>query len=465
MKKLFLVLILLMFCLPAHAKIEYAVEIPVNVEAENSVVAKEKALIDAQRQAFLEVAQKLVSEKDAEQLSTLSDDSIQYFIQSVGVENEKAGGTKYVADLTVQINERLLKDYLVENEMIKMEAEDLLIIPVYKANSYPILWEEDNLWRRHWRSKGLVKFGSLQMRTISDQFRNIPELSAENALYMPNEVYEQITALNGSDRIYVAYAEPTGNDDLKITLKNEKTKTEESFDVYNDKKDRNKLFDDAIEKSVMFISNMERDAKNNDNLWRRQWRSKGLVKFGSLQMRTISDQFRNIPELSAENALYMPNEVYEQITALNGSDRIYVAYAEPTGNDDLKITLKNEKTKTEESFDVYNDKKDRNKLFDDAIEKSVMFISNMERDAKNNDNSTVFHSLNAVYMYQDMKDWLTKSKVLAELEPVEGIDTQSFGGGKVNFSIRYTGSLNALWDALQENGFSHEAAGNHYIIR
>ena len=344
MKKLFLVLILLMFSLPAHAKIEYAVEIPVNVEAENSVVAKEKALIDAQRQAFLEVAQKLVSEKDAEQLSTLSDDSIQYFIQSVGVENEKAGGTKYVADLTVQINERLLKDYLVENEMIKMEAEDLLIIPVYKANSYPLLWEEDNLWRRHWRSKGLVKFGSLQMRTISDQFRNIPELSAENALYMPNEVYEQITALNGSDRIYVAYAEPTGNDDLKITLKNEKTKTEESFDVYNDEKDRNKLFDDAIEKSVMFISNMERDAKNNDN-------------------------------------------------------------------------------------------------------------------------STVFHSLNAVYMYQDMKDWLTKSKVLAELEPVEGIDTQSFGGGKVNFSIRYTGSLNALWDALQENGFSHEAAGNHYIIR
>jgi hypothetical protein len=89
----------------------------------------------------------------------------------------------------------------------------------------------------------------------------------------------------------------------------------------------------------------------------------------------------------------------------------------------------------------------------------------MERTAKNNDNSTVFHSLNAVYMYQDMKDWLTKSKILAELEPVESIDTQSFGGGKVNFSIRYTGSLNTLWDVLQENGFSHEAAGNHYIIR
>lgn len=346
MKKLFLILVLQMFCLPAQAKIDYDIEIPVDVEAESSVVAKEKALLEAQREAFLKVAEKLVSAKDVEQLNTLSDDSIQYFIKSVGVEDEKAGGTKYKANLTVQINEQLLKDYLVENEMIKMDAEDLLIIPVYKSRlqQYPLLWEENNLWRKYWRSKGLVKFGSIQMHTVGDNFRNIPDLSAENALYMPNDIYDQVSALNGSDKIYVVYAEPTENGDLKITLKNEKTKAEESFDVVNDKNDEQKLFDAAIEKSVMFISNMEREAKNNDS-------------------------------------------------------------------------------------------------------------------------ATAFHSLNAVYMYQDMKDWLLKSKILADLEPVEGIDTQSFGGGKVNFSIRYTGSLNALWEAMQENGFSHEAAGNYYIIR
>ena len=344
MKKLFLFIALWLLSMPAAAKINYSTVIPVDIEAENSVVAKDNAMLEAQRQAFLEIAGKLVSAENVEKLSKLSDDSIQYFIRAVSVDNEKAGGTKYKADLTVQINEQLLKEYLAENEMIKLEAEQLLIIPVFMPhkNAYPMLWEEDNLWRQNWRSKGLVKFGAIEMRTIGDQFRNIEDLSAQNALYMPNSIYEQIIALSESEKIYVVYAEVLENGDLKITLKNEYNKAEDSFTVYNDGK----------------------------------------------------------------------------------SD-----------------------------------------VFDKAIEKSVMVISNMERESKNNASENTEHILNAVYIYQDMKDWLMKSKVLAELPMVEGVDTKSFGGGKVNFSIRYTGSLQDLWNTMQENGFSHEASDNYYIIR
>ncbi len=344
MKKLFLFIALCFLSMPATAKINYSAVIPVDVEAENSVAAKDKAMLDAQRQAFLEVAAKLVSAADVDKLSKLSDDSVQYFIRAVSVDNEKAGGTKYKADLTVQINEQLLKDYLSENDMIKLNAEELLIVPVFRpySNAYPLLWEEDNLWRQSWRSKGLVKFGAIEMRTIGDHFRNIEDLNAQNALYMPSGIYEQVSALGESEKVYVVYAEVLENSDLKITLKNEYNKTEDSFTVYDDGK----------------------------------------------------------------------------------SD-----------------------------------------VFDKAIEKSVMAISNMERESKNNASENTEHSLNAVYIYQDMKDWLMKSKVLSELPMVEGVDTKSFGGGKVNFSIRYTGSLQDLWNTLQENGFSHEASGNYYIIR
>lgn len=344
MKKLFLFIALWLLSMPAAAKTEYSTIIPVDIEAENSVVAKDTAMLEAQRQAFLEIAGKLVSTENVEKLSKLSDDSIQYFIRAVSVDNEKAGGTKYKADLTVQINEQLLKDYLAENGMIKLEAEKLLIVPVFKphTNAYPLLWEDDNLWRQNWRSKGLIKFGAIEMRTIGDQFRNIEDLNAQNALYMPNSIYEQISNFGESEKVYVVYAEVLENGDLKITLKNEYSKAEDSFAVYNDGK----------------------------------------------------------------------------------SD-----------------------------------------IFDKAIEKSVMVISNMERESKNNDSENTEHILNAVYIYQDMKDWLMKSNMLAELPMVEGVDTKSFGGGKVNFSIRYTGSLQDLWNTLQENGFSHEASGNYYIIR
>lgn len=346
MKKIFLILLLSLECnFAAYAKVSYEVLVPVNVEAENSVVAKEQAMTEAQRKAFLEVAGKLTSAENVEKLATLEDGSVQHFIQSVAVANEKAGGTKYIADLTVAINEPLLKDYLAENDMIKLSAEELLIIPVFRrsAQGYPLLWEEDNLWRQSWLAKGLIKFGTMQIRTINEQYR---------------------------------YA---------------------------------------------------------------------------------------IEDLSAENALYMPDGIYKQITQTDGeTDKVYVLFADTLENGDLKITVKNQQNKAEDSFTVLRD--DHSDIFDTAIEKSVMFISNMERNIQSEDNAAV-KSINAVYMYQDMKDWLIKSKALSELDAVEGIETKSFGGGKVNFSINYTGSLDHLWDILQENGFSHEPVGNYFIIR
>ncbi|MBR1825725.1 MAG: hypothetical protein IJ770_03970 [Alphaproteobacteria bacterium] len=347
MKKfLFILSVCFVWCTAAVAKISYEVAVPVEVEAENSVVAKEQAMTQAQRKAFLEVAGKLTSAENVEKLAALEDGSVQHFIQSVGVANEKAGGTKYIADLTVEINESLLKEYLAENEMIKTEAEELLVIPVFRRSpqGYPLLWEEDNLWRQNWHAKGLVKFGTMQMRTVGEEYRYaIEDFSAENALYMPDEIYRQIRQIN------------------------------------------------------------------------------------------------------------------------NGTEKVYVVFAETQENGDLEITVKNEQSKAEDSFSVLRN--DDSDIFDKAIEKSVMFIANMERAAKNNSADNTVKTIDAVYMYQDMKDWLLKSKVLAELEPVEGIETKSFGGGKVNFSISYTGSLDSLWDILQENGFSHEQTGNYFIIR
>ena len=60
----------------------------------------------------------------------------------------------------------------------------------------------------------------------------------------------------------------------------------------------------------------------------------------------------------------------------------------------------------------------------------------MERESKNNDKGDISQGVvNAVYVYQNMKDWLIKSKLLSQLTQVEGIDTKSFGGGKVLWKI------------------------------
>lgn len=343
MKKLLVMLLCVLCSYPALAKTEFFATIPVDVEAQDSVQAKDKAMLEAERQAFLEVAGKLTSEENVQKLSELSDDELSYFVQSVSVDNEKAGGTKYKADLTVQLNEPLLRDYLTENDMIKSEISEMVVVPIYKPlQSYALLWEENNEWRQQWLSKGLIKFGSQQLRAINDRYRQIDGLNGQAAQYMDGAIYEKISQIGGTERVYVVYAAEAPNGDLNIIVRDEKNKAEESFTVYND-----------------------------------------------------------------------------------GSGA----------------------------------------LMDKAIEKSVMFISNMERNAKNMSDVAVADSINAVYMYQNMKDWLDKSAVITGLPMVEGLETNSFGGGKVSFVLRYNGALDDLWQALQEQGISHEAVENHYVLR
>ena len=343
MKKLLVMLLCVLCSYPALAKTEFFATIAVDVEAEDSVQAKDKAMLEAERQAFLEVAGKLTSEENVQKLSELSDDELSYFVQSVSVDNEKAGGTKYKADLTVQLNEPLLRDYLTENDMIKSEVSEMVVVPIYKPlQSYALLWEDNNEWRQQWLSKGLIKFGSQQLRAVSDRYRQIDGLNGQAAQYMDGAIYEKISQIGGTERVYVVYAEEAPNGDLNVTVRDEKNKAEESITVYND----------------------------------------------------------------------------------------------GTGG-----------------------------LMDKAIEKSVMFISNMERNAKNMSDAAVADSINAVYMYQNMKDWLDKSAVITGLPMVEGLETSSFGGGKVSFVLRYNGALDDLWQALQEQGISHEAVENHYVLR
>jgi len=349
MKKIALVFLCLFFAFPATAKTSYEVQIPVDTEAENSVAAREKAMSEAQRRAFIEVAGKLTEVRNIKKLEQLSDTEILYFIKSVGVEDEKAGGNKYKAVLNVLVDGNLLRDYLAENEMITDEKRDLLVIPVYREQAYskPLLWEKENIWRQQWLSKGLVKFGSIQLQTAGEFLSDAAGLNAERALYMDADTYEKISNVYNTGNIYVLYAESLDNGDLSVIVKNEKNKNENSFSVYNG--------DSAV--------------GEQKNFW------------------------------------------------------------------------------------------------DAAVEKTVMFISGMEREENAKGAGIRENVINAVYSYSNMKDWLVKSAAISNLPQVEGIDTKSIGGGKVNFAVSYTGSLEELWNAMQELGLSHEEADNYFVIR
>ena len=89
MKRIVVWVIAMLLAFPAWAKVSYEAQVPVEVEAENSVKAKDKAMLEAQRQGFLNVVGQLTSAANVENLKNLSDDEILHFVQAVSVLKEE----------------------------------------------------------------------------------------------------------------------------------------------------------------------------------------------------------------------------------------------------------------------------------------------------------------------------------------------------------------------------------------
>ena len=167
--------------------------------------------------------------------------------------------------------------------------------------------------------------------------------------------------------------------------------------------------------------------------------------------------------IDANTSMNMNENTFQQLSNIAKSNNIYVLLAEKDINNDAKITLKDIKNDNEFSFSVHNNEDDS--LMDNTIEKTVLYISNKEKENYNNQQVSPIGKIDAVYTYLNMKDWLMKNKAIEEIPFVKSVDITAIGGGKVAFSINFDGNIENLWASLLELGLSHEQIDNYYIIR
>jgi len=222
-KILFGLCMLCALSLNAQAEVSFDAGVSVEKEAENAAVAKNEAMKEAYREAFLNVAGRLTTKENVEKLSELKDEELIHFIQSVDVIAEKNTQNGYRADLNIQINGDLLKAYMLENNMIEVVSSptDILLIPVFSDTQYQgsVLFEDGNVWRAVLLSKGHIKIGNLNMDVIADNISNRAFLTADNVLNMSEQTYEQIKFINGAQNIFVVHAVMAGLNNVVLTVK------------------------------------------------------------------------------------------------------------------------------------------------------------------------------------------------------------------------------------------------------
>ena len=170
-------MILGLTAVPVWADLYSVSGIRVDVEAENAVKAKEKALSDAAVQAFPKLFDRLVFDdtlmvsvqmpqpenvtetdtpvSDMEQTAeeggiVVPAEKVASFVQGVSVSGEKNTATRYIADVTIQFKPDVVQNFLTENNVAFLDKEppQMVVVPIFRENGFVKGIEEANpLWQ------------------------------------------------------------------------------------------------------------------------------------------------------------------------------------------------------------------------------------------------------------------------------------------------------------------------------
>lgn len=223
MPKLWYGLILLLvaaFLVPAAEASDerFAVEVQVDVTDVDASAAREKAMNEANRAAFVEVCKRITTAEGAAKLAGMTDAQLINFIKEVAVEEEKTSSVRYIATLKVVLNEDMLRQYMQERQIpVLIQSSRILVIPVFRENetAVPLLWESHNLWRLAWEKA--PRTGGVTFVPLTAVGVNYAVIDAEKALALDGASLDKLMRVNGTDEVYVLDAVADGNSGLLVT--------------------------------------------------------------------------------------------------------------------------------------------------------------------------------------------------------------------------------------------------------
>ncbi len=126
--------------------------IAVDTTAESAVVAQQQALETAEREGLRQLLERLVVEEDQGLLPDIETITLDPFVRSYTIEEEKRSATRYIAKVTVRYEPRAVRALLADAgaRAVIAPSPPLLVVPVLLRNGTVDLWSEDNPWRAAW---------------------------------------------------------------------------------------------------------------------------------------------------------------------------------------------------------------------------------------------------------------------------------------------------------------------------
>ncbi len=194
--------------------------VAVDVTAENSVAARDKAFEEAQLKAFKMLADRLVSEGKISGYRTPDPITIGTMVKDFEVTNEKLSAVRYVGTYTFRFREAAVKKYFSlssldvagadpatvspENTETKT-VQPLLVLPFYRVGQSLKVWQEGNIWLQAWGRD--LRAGALPVEVPIGDLMDVADIGeTQGVSFSPNGLARMLKRYGVGDAAIIVAA-------------------------------------------------------------------------------------------------------------------------------------------------------------------------------------------------------------------------------------------------------------------
>lgn len=183
--------------------------------AETATAARDLAVVNARRAGFLRLMRRILPQQDRARAPVLPDEQLADLVRNFEVADEKSGGRRYLARLTMRFDADRVRALLRQANIGFSETAGraILVLPVLDAPAGPLLWEEGNEWKAALAS-AIEETGSARDRLLpvllpSGDFLDVPAITAQQAVRLEQSPLDTLARRYGTQEVVLLHAAPS----------------------------------------------------------------------------------------------------------------------------------------------------------------------------------------------------------------------------------------------------------------
>lgn len=231
--------------------------VAVDVQGENAIDARDKALTKARRDAFDIIAGRLLNAEEKSRLGAVDDSTINSMVYDFEINREKFSKNRYLASVNVRFNERAVQSYFMpympqdnynygydgsgygQNQGYNTQTYDYdygqtqtptvtsapsasdvgLILPWFKQNQQTTLWQDTNPWMEAWKQWTQTEQAKeMRLLTPIGDLTDMQLFNPEQPLNYDQTALIRLLERYGAGYAIIAMADPLPNGMLNVTL-------------------------------------------------------------------------------------------------------------------------------------------------------------------------------------------------------------------------------------------------------